>query len=225
MSEFKVITQPFVSLTVLSDSRELGVDKRYAKDIRIIDFKNKLELMTGYLASDMKLKLLNKERKLVCNLDDDMKMLGFYPAEDGYFVQVEAHLTAIGAPIGEEDPNFKRFELTDEEYAKKKGTIKEFKLRNKLGQYSDSQTQQSAQKEKIESEKRAIDQIKLGSRCKVATSGAPTRLGTVMYLGQLENKSGYFVGIRYDEPLGKNDGSVDGSHFRISNKFSFLFFY
>jgi tubulin-specific chaperone B len=143
------------------------------------------------------LRLLNKDRKFICNIDDDSKMLGFYPAEDGYFLEVLADKTVLGVPFGEEDPNFKRFELTDEEYAKKKGTLKEFLSANKLGQYTDSEIKEQKEKqarEKIEKEKSLIDEMKIGSRCQVTAANAPTRLGTVMYLGKLGDKPGYFVG-------------------------------
>ena len=58
------------------------------------------------------MRLLNKDRKFICNIDDDSKMLGFYPAEDGYFLEVLADKTVLGVPFGEEDPNFKRFPET-----------------------------------------------------------------------------------------------------------------
>jgi tubulin-folding cofactor B len=216
MSEFTVITQSYVNLTIQAEGREYGVEKRYAKDVFIADLKNKLEIMTGYVAGEMKLKLLNKEKKLVCPIDNDEKMLGFYPVEDGYILEVTGSKTVLGAPVGDEDPNVQKFELSEEEYAKRKGTMKEFKLKNKLGQYSDEAAAQDKEKlarEKLETEKKAIDAMSVGARCKVSIPNAPTRLGTVMYLGQLGSKPGYFVGVKYDEPLGKNDGSVDGKRY------------
>lgn len=47
----------------------------------------------------------------------------------------------------------------------------------------------------------------VNSRCKVTLQNSTPRLGTVMYIGSLEGLSGMWIGIKYDEPLGKNDGS------------------
>ena len=115
----------------------------------------------------MKLKLLDKEKNLVCELNDANKMLGFYPVEDGYFISVEASQNLISA----EDPNFKRFELTDDEYAKKKGTVREFKEKMKIGQFSETASETAKRKEeehgeKMKKEKELIENIKVGSRCK-----------------------------------------------------------
>ena len=35
----------------------------------------------------------------------------------------------------------------------------------------------------------------------------------VMYIGKLPIAPGYWIGVRYDEPVGKNDGSVMGERF------------
>ena len=42
-------------------------------------------------------------------------------------------------------------------------------------------------------------------RCECAKGGK--KRGEVMYVGQPEFAAGWWIGIKYDEPLGKNDGA------------------
>ncbi|WJX77786.1 hypothetical protein P8452_61061 [Trifolium repens] len=50
--------------------------------------------------------------------------------------------------------------------------------------------------------------IQVGSRCEVAPGG---KRGVVKFVGQAEPLGpGFWVGVQYDEPLGKHDGMVKG---------------
>lgn len=46
----------------------------------------------------------------------------------------------------------------------------------------------------------------VGARCEVRVPGQPVRRATVRYNGSLHNAKGLWIGVQYDEPLGKNDG-------------------
>ena len=37
--------------------------------------------------------------------------------------------------------------------------------------------------------------------------------GFLPWAGLTDFKPGYWIGVRYDEPLGENDGSVNGKHY------------
>lgn len=57
--------------------------------------------------------------------------------------------------------------------------------------------------------------IKVGDRCQVEPG---EKRGVVKYVGRAESLGpGYWVGIQYDEPLGKHDGMYVTSFYNCSN--------
>lgn len=52
--------------------------------------------------------------------------------------------------------------------------------------------------------------MKLGDRCEVETDSGFARRGAIRFIGATEFKQGLWIGVEYDEPVGKNDGMVDG---------------
>lgn len=55
-------------------------------------------------------------------------------------------------------------------------------------------------------EKKLAENTLVGSRCQVTVQNLPKRLGTVMFSGQVDGLAGFWIGVKYDEPLGKNNG-------------------
>lgn len=51
--------------------------------------------------------------------------------------------------------------------------------------------------------------ISVGQRCEVEGG----RRGVVQYVGETAFAKGIWIGVQYDEPVGKNDGSVNGKRY------------
>jgi tubulin-folding cofactor B len=141
--------------------------------------------------------------KLICKLDENNKMLGAYPVDDGMRIHVIDNQTHIF------DQSVEKFELTEHQYETRSDSVRSFLKRNNLGKYNEEEMKEIERKreEAIQREIERAQRITVGSRCKVTTAKQPTRFGTVMYNGELEGKKGTFIGVKFDEPLGVNDGS------------------
>ncbi|KAH3875078.1 hypothetical protein DPMN_038340 [Dreissena polymorpha] len=62
--------------------------------------------------------------------------------------------------------------------------------------------------------------MNVGDRCEVKVPGQPARRGCVQYRGTTDFKPGYWVGVQYDEPVGKNNGTVQGrKYFQCPDKY------
>ncbi|OXU26381.1 hypothetical protein TSAR_013415 [Trichomalopsis sarcophagae] len=208
----------FVNFVVTSANNEsYSVERRFKKDITIQEFKDKLELLVGYQSKSMGLEVYNKNDDLVCKLSENGKELGSYPVEDGMRVHV------IGDAEPTDDPAaVEKFELSEEEYSKRSSTVKSFLKENKLGKYNEEETKKKEEERQreLENEERLINSMKVGDRCEVIVPGNPKRRATVMYLGKTEFKSGWWVGVKFDEPFGKNNGTVAGKkYFECPDKY------
>jgi tubulin-specific chaperone B len=147
----------------------------------------------------MQLQLYNGD-KFLTKLDDDDQLLGSYPIEDGFRIHVVDNFVF--------EQNVEKFELTENQYESKEDTVRSFLKRNRLGKYNEEEMEKLEEKKKVDAEflAKIVAAITVGSRCKVQVKGNPTRIGTVMYNGELEGKNGTFIGVKFDEPLGVNDG-------------------
>ena len=77
-------------------------------------------------------------------------------------------------------------------------TVLAYKQAHKVGRFA-------PKSEKKQEESPHVD-IPIGSRCEIGESDLKKR-GTVRYVGTTKFSDGIWVGVEFDEPLGKNDGS------------------
>ncbi|KAM6307752.1 LOW QUALITY PROTEIN: tubulin-folding cofactor B, partial [Podargus strigoides] len=86
--------------------------------------------------------------------------------------------------------------------------LRSFLRQRQLGRYDTEGTQRRRAQEAT-----LASTLPLGGRCQVRLPGQPPKRATIMYVGETDFKPGFWVGVRYDEPLGKHDGSVDGRRY------------
>eukprot|EP00026_Physarum_polycephalum_P013528 Phypoly_transcript_13940.p1 GENE.Phypoly_transcript_13940~~Phypoly_transcript_13940.p1 ORF type:complete len:251 (+),score=44.55 Phypoly_transcript_13940:252-1004(+) len=169
----------------------------------ILDLKVKLQQSVGTAPAFMKLSLYDKYGQLQhSNLNDNLLLSAYYP-EDGWRVHIDdvdpnrtiANLTDVS--------QIEKYTMSDEDYNKREGTYRKFK----------EQQTKNEPKEPQEEEANP-DHIKVGNRCEVdSEDGSLARRGTVMFVGKVDFGNGYWVGVKFDEPLGKNDGSIKGKRY------------
>lgn len=212
-----VVTSPVVSLVVLTPGNVLGTERRFQKDMTIRDLKDKLVLVSGASVETMQLSLKNRDgTKLITALDDDERLLGSYPVENGLYLDITDPTVRIEELT--DVSKVEKFEISKDEYEKREDSIAAFKRRNKLGRFGDADpaaakaAEEEAARKAAEEEQLAAGMV-VGSRCQVAAPKAPVRRGAVAFNGTTHFKPGIWIGIKYDEPVGKNDGSVDGHRY------------
>ncbi|XP_067450915.1 tubulin-folding cofactor B [Thunnus thynnus] len=216
-----VVTKPTVNVRLTSTISSFEVQRRFNRGISIADLKGKLEMVMGTPSSCMDLELFSVNDKFLQKMDDNEAMLGSYPVDDDCRIHV---IDRSGGQLGEfsDVSKVEKFELSDDAYEKKTDTARSFMKKQRVGRFNEEEMakKKAENAAREEEQKVAADAISVGSRCQVQVSGQPTKVGTVMYVGTADFKPGYWVGVKYDEPLGKHDGSVDGKqYFECENKY------
>jgi tubulin-folding cofactor B len=206
-------TKPVVTVFVTCESS--SSERRFNRDITIGALKERLEPITGIPIATMQIKLFDKNDQFVCTLNDNDKKLGFYSVMDYGRLQVDDLNPYRIKNEWTDVSQVKKFEISEEEYNKRNDSVRHFLQKNKLGQYSEESQRHFEKENDPEGYFEEAQQIKVGDRCEVnaeSKTGMPKR-GTVKYVGKTEFKPGYWIGIAYDEPQGKHNGTVQGKSY------------
>ncbi|KAJ9463911.1 Tubulin-folding cofactor B [Diplonema papillatum] len=206
--EIKSGSDDSVILHVTHNVFESGVmEKRFDKHLTIAEVKWKVQTHFGTDSSLMILQLKTSDGQTLADNMDDGKMLGFYSPQDGQILHaVDLDPNAKQNVRGWTDVSLvQKYEMTDEDYAKRDNSVRQEKLKRMEKLRAEGKL---PEKKEVDPEAFAEDaaKIKVGDRCIVFPGD---RKATIRYVGKIpELKPGYWVGVEFDEPVGKNDGKA-----------------
>ncbi|XP_047329127.1 tubulin-folding cofactor B [Impatiens glandulifera] len=188
-----------------SNMKSFSSDVRFSLSMTLEAVKDKLWKKCGTSVDSMRLQLYDDGRSKLCDLSDNMKPLGFYHPQDGFILHViDLDPSSVTSGGWLEDTSLvEKYTISDEAFDKLDGTFRKFK--DKIAHQNPSAHEKKISDDYMED---FCANIKIGDRCKVEPG---EKRGVVKYVGRAENlPHGFWVGVQYDEPLGKNDGMVKG---------------
>lgn len=208
-------------------SKNASSERRFDRTISIRELKSRLEPITGIPASSQGLVLTTAVgASPIATLDNDDATLDSYPVANLLTLHVTDTSPFATAHDFTDDSKVEKYEMPTEEYESRQDTVLAYKKRNKIGRFADDAGVTATPAQTFEEEAKHIS---VGQRCEVdfgALPGAnPTeeslkKRGVVQFVGETSfGKGGWWIGVAYDEPVGKHDGQVDGKrYFTCPNK-------
>ncbi|PKI85272.1 hypothetical protein MVES1_001230 [Malassezia vespertilionis] len=197
-----------VQLCLFAPSMQICTDRSFPREIVLDVLQAKLERITGIPPSAQRLALY-----AFADIQDGQQTGDAAPvpfpletplssAQDGMLLKI---LDSRGSAASLNDADVEKYTMSDEAYASRRDTVRAFKQAHHLGQFAPGVARPTVP-----------DNIQVGARCIVSRGDASedfARRGTIHFVGTTQFAPGAWVGIVYDEPVGKNDGSVQGTRY------------
>lgn len=191
-----------------SNLKSFNADVRFSLQMSVEAVKEKLWKKCGTSVNSMSLELYDDNGAKIAELSDNSRPFGFYSPLDGFqlhIVDLDPSSVTSGGWL-EDTSLVEKYKISDEAYEKRDGTFKKFK--EKLAHQKPSCAGTKVADNYMED---LCANIKVGDRCQVEPG---EKRGVVKYVGRAENLGpGFWVGVQYDEPLGKHDGLVKGTRY------------
>ncbi|GJQ15685.1 hypothetical protein GpartN1_g7476.t1 [Galdieria partita] len=175
---------------------------RFQPEWTLEHVKKKLEVVTGTLHSDFLIEVYDdRSQKIGEMVDDQQAVLGSLPIRNGYRLHIIDHREEDNSEdlIWKEDETnmVPKYQVPEASYAQREVSGRKF--REEMLQAKTSSLSNNLN-------------IHIGDRCFVSPDN---RLATVRYIGMLpvNDLQTEFVGVQFDEPIGKNDGSYQGHYY------------
>ncbi|KAK6056539.1 CAP-Gly domain protein [Cooperia oncophora] len=200
------------ALEISSNVSEFPYEKKYPSSLTLGElkawswlFQKKLELVVGATSENIHIELHDAEGKFVSSLTDAAKNLKELGVKDG----MRLHAVDISGQNAElqDDSMVEKYTISDDQYDKREDSVRAWK-KKLLAEGATGHEHTASERGDVNEE--IAKKIKVGDRCEVRLRGAIPRRGVVAFVGETKFKEGPWVGVTYDEPVGKNDGTVAG---------------
>ncbi|XP_076811489.1 tubulin-folding cofactor B-like [Clavelina lepadiformis] len=221
MASIEVHSGSILHVAVSSSVTSFVSERRFDKSLAVGEVMQKLELITGSMSQYMELEVYSEDNKFLFKLDDRERMIGSYQIDDGMRINV-VDKNPQGAESFTDISKVEKYEMSSKDYDSRGDTVRSFLKRKKLGKFDpqEQNAQKEVEKERLAEDADALTRVKVGLRCQVSVPGQMLRRGAVRYVGFTEFKPHVWVGVQYDEPYGKNNGTVQGkSYFECTDKY------
>ncbi|TQS37738.1 hypothetical protein Golomagni_01777 [Golovinomyces magnicellulatus] len=199
-----------IPINIISENS--SSERRITPSWTISQLKGKLETVTGIPTVSQKLilEIGGQSSITITSEDEDNTRLDEFPLQRYCNINVKDLRPAAMRPNYTDLSKVPKFEITSDQYEQKTDSVLAWKKANKLGRFNPSATQ--IQDKALQALEKEIQErgIKVGSRCRI--DGEDMKRGVIMYIGEVEeipDSTGKWIGIKLDEPIGKNDGSLD----------------
>lgn len=207
---------------------------RLDRHMTVERIKEKLRTHTGTGSMFMHLTLLDFNGQVVADMINDELKLGYFSPMDGWTIHItDLDPHSMAANGGLEDVSLvKKYEISDEDYNKRENNFRKWKADKVAADPTWSlakEVRQNQEKKRMERDPNYVPEpakapvtddehlaaeaasMKVGDRCEVTVGG---KRGVVQYVGKIPQIApGWWIGVQYDEPVGKNDGTVKGKRF------------
>ncbi|KAI1825707.1 CAP Gly-rich domain-containing protein [Xylaria intraflava] len=201
---------------LLVTSENSSSERRITPSWSIGQLKSKLEPVTGIPPQCQRLRLKSSAGESIpieAEDEDATPLLNFPLAPYAELEVIDTRPAGFRTNFNDIS-GVEKYVMPVEEYEKKTDSVLAWKKAEKLGRFNpDAPTIQQAKLDAHEHEIRSRG-IEAGKRCRVG--GDDARRGEIKYVGEVKeipNAPGAWVGVHLDEPVGKNDGSVQGTRY------------
>ena len=196
-----------MDISVFIDSHDTSSERRISPSWTVAVLKQKLWPITGIPPESQRLSLPHTS---------ESDLLSSFAIEPLSVIKVDDARPKGQRENYTDDSKVDKFELSKEEYEARNDSVLAYKKRHQIGRFDPNAPARA--KELEDAEKDLIKQkgITVGARCQVGHNR-----GTIRYVGEVPEipKPGLWIGIEYDEPVGKNDGSMGRRYFDAGPKF------
>lgn len=193
-----------------SASQKRVPEKRFGLTQTTGEIKQAMYGHFGVMPDECRLDLYNEIDALVETDMKSDKMLGYYQCRDDFRI----HCVDLRAKPRIEDyddvSKVEKYVMSDENWLRRENNMRTIiaKMKEQQRREAEAAGIELPPELHADSYKEEAAKISVGDRCKCLPGD---RLASVQFVGRLAAlKPGYWVGVKFDEPVGKGDGSVKG---------------